>query len=148
MFHALLCRFLSHSNFYFGLAVVICFLTTSSSSQVDIFAVLPPLPTSSMSTTSTTSSFLHHATVGSIPSSSRHSSLRQPCSNSNCRVRATSSRLTAAAAASSSPTNLPPPPYPVRIIVLGGGNFGLASATVVARNGVPTTVLLRNPDDA
>ena len=37
----------------------------------------------------------------------------------------------------------PPPPYPVRIAVMGGGNFGLALATVCARQGIPTTILVR-----
>ena len=43
----------------------------------------------------------------------------------------------------------PPPPYhPVRVTVMGGGNFGLALATVVARKGVPTTLLVRSEDVA
>jgi len=41
-----------------------------------------------------------------------------------------------------------PPPYPVRIAVMGGGNFGLALATVSARNGIPTTLLVRSKEDA
>jgi glycerol-3-phosphate dehydrogenase (NAD+) len=41
-----------------------------------------------------------------------------------------------------------PPPYPVRIAVVGGGNFGLALATVAARNGIPTTLLVRSTEDA
>ena len=41
-----------------------------------------------------------------------------------------------------------PPPYPVRVTVMGGGNFGLALATVVARKGVPTTLLVRSDDVA
>eukprot|EP00804_Cyclotella_cryptica_P009588 CCRYP_006276-RA/>CCRYP_006276-RA protein AED:0.10 eAED:0.10 QI:284/1/1/1/1/1/2/237/415 len=41
-----------------------------------------------------------------------------------------------------------PPPYPVRVTVLGGGNFGLALASVVAKKGVPTTLLVRSPDVA
>ena len=41
-----------------------------------------------------------------------------------------------------------PPPYPVRVTVMGGGNFGLALATVVARKGVPTTLLVRSNDVA
>ncbi|KAL7526832.1 hypothetical protein ACHAWF_001924 [Thalassiosira exigua] len=52
------------------------------------------------------------------------------------------SRLAAAASSNS------PPPYPVRVAVLGGGNFGLALATVVARKGVPTTLLVRSDDVA
>ena len=41
-----------------------------------------------------------------------------------------------------------PPPYPVRVTVMGGGNFGLALATVVARKGIPTTLLVRSEDVA
>jgi len=41
-----------------------------------------------------------------------------------------------------------PPPYPVRVTVMGGGNFGLALATVVAKKGVPTTLLVRSEDVA
>ena len=37
-----------------------------------------------------------------------------------------------------------PPPYPVRVAVLGGGNFGLALATVCGRKGIPTTLLVRS----
>jgi len=42
----------------------------------------------------------------------------------------------------------PPPPYPVRVAVMGGGNFGLALATVCARQGIPTTLLVRKQDIA
>ena len=45
-------------------------------------------------------------------------------------------------------SNTQPPPYPVRVTVLGGGNFGLALATVVAKKGVPTTLLVRSEDVA
>ena len=41
-----------------------------------------------------------------------------------------------------------PPPYPVRIAVMGGGNFGLAVATICARKGLPTTLLVRGDDIA
>lgn len=41
-----------------------------------------------------------------------------------------------------------PPPYPVRVAVMGGGNFGIALATVCARNGIPTTLLVRTDDVA
>eukprot|EP00980_Cylindrotheca_fusiformis_P015037 scaffold4150_cov117-Cylindrotheca_fusiformis.AAC.3 len=37
-----------------------------------------------------------------------------------------------------------PPPYPVRIAVMGGGNFGLAMASIAGRQGHPTTVLVRS----
>ena len=39
-----------------------------------------------------------------------------------------------------------PPPYPVRVAVLGGGNFGLALASVCGRKGIPTTMLVRNKE--
>ena len=38
--------------------------------------------------------------------------------------------------------------YPVRVAVMGGGNFGLALATVTARKGIPTTLLVRDNDVA
>lgn len=37
-------------------------------------------------------------------------------------------------------------PYPVRVAVMGGGNFGLALATVVARKSIPTMLLVRDED--
>jgi glycerol-3-phosphate dehydrogenase (NAD+) len=40
------------------------------------------------------------------------------------------------------------PPYPIRIAVMGGGNFGLALATVVARQNIPTTLLVRDEEIA
>ena len=40
------------------------------------------------------------------------------------------------------------PPYPVRVAVMGGGNFGLALATVCARQGIPTTLLVRSEEIA
>lgn len=41
-----------------------------------------------------------------------------------------------------------PPPYPVRIAVMGGGNFGLALSSVCARKGIPTTLLVREQEVA
>jgi glycerol-3-phosphate dehydrogenase (NAD+) len=41
-----------------------------------------------------------------------------------------------------------PPAYPVRIAVMGGGNFGLAIASICARQGHPTTLLVRGEDIA
>lgn len=41
-----------------------------------------------------------------------------------------------------------PPPYPVRVAVLGGGNFGLALSTVLGRNGIPVTLLVRSTEVA
>jgi glycerol-3-phosphate dehydrogenase (NAD+) len=52
-----------------------------------------------------------------------------------------------------SPTSLQmksstPPPYPVRVAVMGGGNFGLAIASLCARQGIPTTLLVRSEEVA
>ena len=41
-----------------------------------------------------------------------------------------------------------PPPYPIRVAVIGGGNFALALATVVARQNIPTTLLIRDQETA
>lgn len=41
-----------------------------------------------------------------------------------------------------------PPPYPVRVAIMGGGNFGLALASICARQGIPTTVLVRSEEIA
>lgn len=41
-----------------------------------------------------------------------------------------------------------PPPYPVRVAVMGSGNFGIALATVCARQGIPTTILVRKQEIA
>lgn len=60
---------------------------------------------------------------------------------------AAKSRLGMASSSSGSMAALPPP-YPVRMTVMGGGNFGLALATVCARNGIPTTLLVRNNEIA
>lgn len=37
-----------------------------------------------------------------------------------------------------------PLPYPIRIAVMGGGNFGLALATICGRQGIQTTILVRS----
>ena len=41
-----------------------------------------------------------------------------------------------------------PPAYPVRVAVMGGGNFGLAMASICARKGYPTTILVRSKEIA
>lgn len=46
--------------------------------------------------------------------------------------------------ADKSPSVVAPLPFPVRVTVMGGGNFGLAISTVFGRNGVPTTLLVRD----
>ena len=40
------------------------------------------------------------------------------------------------------------PTYPIRIAVMGGGNFGLAMGTLCARQGLPTTILVRDEEIA
>ena len=40
------------------------------------------------------------------------------------------------------------PTYPIRMAVMGGGNFGLAMATICARQGLPTTILVRDEEIA
>eukprot|EP00523_Entomoneis_sp_CCMP467_P011530 CAMPEP_0168718604 /NCGR_PEP_ID=MMETSP0724-20121128/607_1 /TAXON_ID=265536 /ORGANISM="Amphiprora sp., Strain CCMP467" /LENGTH=413 /DNA_ID=CAMNT_0008765129 /DNA_START=209 /DNA_END=1451 /DNA_ORIENTATION=+ len=62
------------------------------------------------------------------------------CLTQRCRPRPRSQLFMA--------STTPPPPYPVRVAVMGGGNFGLALATVCARQGIPTTLLVRKEDIA
>ena len=63
----------------------------------------------------------------------------------SCSIATTSAISTSTSLQASLRT---PPPYPVRVTVLGGGNFGLALATVLGRNGFPTTLLVRSVDVA
>jgi len=56
------------------------------------------------------------------------------------RRASTSSSLSAALNA--------PPAFPVRVTVMGGGNFGLALASVLGRKGYPTTLLVRKQEVA
>ena len=72
---------------------------------------------------------------------------QRPMKQQQSLFLAEKSRLGMASSSSSSMT-AQPPPYPVRITVMGGGNFGLALATVCARNGIPTTLLVRNDEIA
>lgn len=67
--------------------------------------------------------------------------LRRETSSNNNGQQTINTKLQMKAAGS-------PPPYPVRVTVMGGGNFGLALATVVARKGIPTTLLVRSDDVA
>jgi len=64
------------------------------------------------------------------------------------RPRPPSLRSTTNTLISMKASNNSPPPYPVRVTVMGGGNFGLALASVVAKKGVPTTLLVRSEDVA
>jgi glycerol-3-phosphate dehydrogenase (NAD+) len=40
------------------------------------------------------------------------------------------------------------PPYPVRVAIIGAGNFGLALSSVFGRKGIPTTILARSVEVA
>lgn len=65
----------------------------------------------------------------------------------NCPTRTRSCTPLSQLSMSTSTSNSPPP-YPVRVAVMGGGNFGLALATVVARQNIPTTLLIRDEETA
>mmetsp|Transcript_41173 Transcript_41173/g.86357 ORF Transcript_41173/g.86357 Transcript_41173/m.86357 type:complete len:421 (-) Transcript_41173:2382-3644(-) len=78
-----------------------------------------------------------------IPS---HSNIIQP--PSSLRNYALNRRPTSSRSISPLYMKANPPPYPVRITVMGGGNFGLALASVVAKKGIPTTLLVRSDDVA
>lgn len=70
--------------------------------------------------------------------------LTNPCTN---RIHTNShriSQLTTRQSTSLKMNSNAPPPYPVRMAVIGGGNFALALATVAARQNIPTTLLLRD----
>jgi len=62
----------------------------------------------------------------------RSSSTISTCSRRNCLCM------------QASPSSLLTPTYPIRIAVMGGGNFGLAMGTICARQGYPTTILVRD----
>jgi len=47
-----------------------------------------------------------------------------------------------------SSSSLLTPTYPIRIAVMGGGNFGLAMGSICARQGLPTTILVRDEEIA
>ena len=70
-------------------------------------------------------------------------------SSTSSRITAQQQRLrrrtptTTTSALSMQASSNAPPPYPVRVAVMGGGNFGLALGTVCARQGIPTTILVR-----
>lgn len=85
-------------------------------------------------------SFSHSAISSFVPDTRQHITLGR----GGARLR----RANGSSAALRMKANGTPPPYPVRVTVMGGGNFGLALATVVARKGVPTTLLVRSEDVA
>ena len=76
----------------------------------------------------------------SISGQTRQQSLQTYCQNTNQRQKYSSTTLSMAAASN--------PTYPVRVAVMGGGNFGLAMGTICARQGLPTTVLVRDEEIA
>lgn len=91
--------------------------------------------------------------LGIPQSASTKSALHSPWNiqSANSKLSARISQSTTACRSSSASlttlfmkTGNAPPPYPVRIAVMGGGNFGLAMASIVARQGHPTTILVRN----
>lgn len=75
-------------------------------------------------------------------------SILQPSSSLSSRNNELKSRPSSRWYPSALSMNASPPPYPVRVAVMGGGNFGLALASVVAKKGVPTTLLVRSADVA
>jgi glycerol-3-phosphate dehydrogenase (NAD+) len=78
------------------------------------------------------------------PWGQRHSdNIHSLVSRSNTRVRNVNRICMQAASAS-----LSTPTYPIRVAVMGGGNFGLAMGTICARQGLPTTILVRDEEIA
>ena len=67
-----------------------------------------------------------------------------PSSSTASRTAAAASSTTALAMGLSNS----PPPYPFRVTVMGGGNFGLALASVLGRKGIPVTLLVRSEEIA
>ena len=110
----------------------VLFLYLSLSSICSNFSPCNHLVADAFVTAPITSSFL------GIQSSSSFSTMRQ--SSERITYKSTISNLQMKAQE--------PPPYPVRIAVMGGGNFGLAMASIVARQGHPTTILVRSEDVA
>lgn len=88
------------------------------------------------------SSSSYHTTVPTISSSKTNPF--SPSTHTNTFL--THPTLTHTVIQMSMTNNANPPPYPVRVAVMGGGNFGLALATVVARKNIPTTLLVRDED--
>jgi len=68
-----------------------------------------------------------------------HSSWRRPTTTTASSRRSSSLSMKVA---------IDPPPYPVRVAVLGGGNFGLALASVLGNKGIPVTLLVRGDEVA
>lgn len=68
------------------------------------------------------------------------------CFSKSRRSLQTARSLTKGSATSLDMKAMAPPAYPVRVAVMGGGNFGLAMASICARKGHPTTILVRSDD--
>jgi glycerol-3-phosphate dehydrogenase (NAD+) len=84
----------------------------------------------------------------SSSSSNKYWSSRQQPNAFMTRHISSTTHRTLSSSSSLSMKSSAPPPYPVRVAVMGGGNFGLALATVCARQGVPTTLLVRSEEIA
>lgn len=76
---------------------------------------------------------------------SMHARISGPSSSSTASRTAAAVSSTTALAMGLSTS---PPPYPVRVTVMGGGNFGLALASVLGRKGIPVTLLVRSEEIA
>jgi len=78
------------------------------------------------------------STSSSIAGQTRQQPLQKYWQTTNQRRKSNSSCLYMQASSTLTPT------YPIRIAVMGGGNFGLAMGTICARQGLPTTILVRD----
>ena len=96
----------------------------------------------SRSTLSTLSSFSEQTRQQTLQ---KHRQTQSPQRKSIGITESTSRKNTQMKASSSS---LLTPTYPIRIAVMGGGNFGLAMGTICARQGLPTTILVRDEEVA
>mmetsp|Transcript_35179 Transcript_35179/g.85151 ORF Transcript_35179/g.85151 Transcript_35179/m.85151 type:complete len:547 (+) Transcript_35179:352-1992(+) len=93
----------------------------------------------------------HQLPQSRLPSSTRRPSPSSPSSPSALLLTSSLNKNGGAGGIRSngngsgnSPSSSSSPPYPVRIAVMGGGNFGLAMASICARQGYPTTLLVRD----
>jgi glycerol-3-phosphate dehydrogenase (NAD+) len=82
------------------------------------------------------------STSSSIAGQTPQQPLEKYWQTTNQRRKSKSSCLYMQASSTLTPT------YPIRIAVMGGGNFGLAMGTICARQGLPTTILVRDEEVA
>jgi glycerol-3-phosphate dehydrogenase (NAD+) len=82
------------------------------------------------------------STSSSIAGQTPQQPLQKYWQTTNQRRKSKSSCLYMQASSTLTPT------YPIRIAVMGGGNFGLAMGTICARQGLPTTILVRDEEVA